>query len=249
MVVELKCSKKLIVGILSTFAVLSLQCIAAEIDVPKDELAQETVYPLFDRPVSVKNRNIQDNNTIDIGIYGGFAITEPIYNTTKYGLSLNYHLNEIHSVGFLWSLNSTGLSKDAEGLKSDFNLDFGRAPYPVNSIFCDYNYKMYYGKLSVTKNSVVNTSIYTSLSAGMINFVHKSYPAIAAGVGERFYLTNQLAFKVDLRLFINNAPIPFKTGALRIPPNPTPDPVPSYDSFSERLTYTTNLEFGLNYLF
>ena len=31
--------------------------------------------------------------------------------------------------------------------------------------------------------------------------------------------------------------------------NPIIDPVPSYDSFSERLTYTTNLEIGLNYLF
>jgi hypothetical protein len=68
-------------------------------------------------------------------------------------------------------------------------------------------------------------------------------------VGERFYLTNSLAFKVDLRLFANEAPIPFKAGALRDSGSPTPDPIPSYDSFSDRMTLTTELGFGLNYLF
>lgn len=218
---------------------------ADEIDVPKDELAQESVYPTFDNTVSVKNRNVQDNETYDVGLFGGLAITEPIANTVKYGISIHYHFSPIHSFGLLLAVNSTGLSKDALGLKSDFGLDFTRVPRPEFSVLSDYNYKLYYGKLSVTKNGVINTSIYTSASAGLIKFTHKSYPALALGVGERFYLTNNFAFKVDFRFFINNAPIPFKTGALR----EGIDPVPTYDSFAERITYTTNLEVGINYLF
>ena len=32
----------------------------ANVEVPQDELAQETVYPVFDNSVSLKNRNIKD---------------------------------------------------------------------------------------------------------------------------------------------------------------------------------------------
>ncbi|MCC2678512.1 MAG: hypothetical protein K0R29_1088 [Pseudobdellovibrio sp.] len=222
---------------------------ADEISIPTDELARDSVYPVFDSKVSVRNRNVKDIQTFDVGIYGGLAITEPVYNATKIGIAVNYHFNEVHSLGVLFAQNSVGLSKDAQGLKDDFHLDFTRAPYPVSSILADYNFKLYYGKLSVTRNGVINTSIYMSGAAGILQYIHKSYPAVAIGVGERFYITNSLAFKVDLRVFANQAPIPFKAGALRDSSSPSPDPVPSYDSFSERLSLTTNLEFGLNYLF
>ncbi len=227
-----------------TVVLFSIEINANEMEVPKDELAQESVLPIFDNTISIKNRNVKDTQTFDLGIFGGMSITEPIANTTKYGLSFNYHLSTTHSIGFLLSMNSTGLSKDAEGLKNDFGLDFGRAPYPEYSLLGDYNFKLFYGKLSVTKKGVINTSIYTSGAAGLIKYIHKSYPTIAVGVGERFYFTNNFAFKVDLRLFVNNAPIPFKTNALK-----STDPVPAYDSFNDRITFTTSLEFGLNYIF
>ncbi len=243
-------SKFFLVGLISL-------CAHAEdnVNVPADELTQETVYPIFDNPVSVKNRNIQDSGVLDLGVFGGLAITEPISNTTKIGIDANYHFNETHSFGILYAKNSTGLSKDAQGLKSDFGLDFGRAPFPEYTLMGDYNFKAFYGKLSVTKDGVINTSIYGSLAGGVVKYVHKSYPALAVGVGERFYFGHHWSLKVDLRLYAHQAPIPFKTAALRDGTKPNengpnaPDPIPAYDSFPERLTYTTNLEIGLNYLF
>ena len=68
---------------------------------------------------------------------------------------------------------------------------------------------------------------------------------MALGLGERFYFTSRFSLKIDLRLFIHQAPIPFKRDALR----PGTDPIPAADSFDERISYTTNLEAGLNYLF
>ena len=87
---------------------------AEEIPVPIDELARDSVYPVFDNNVSVRNRNVKDFNTFDVGVFGGLAITEPVYNSTKFGVSLNYHFNETHSLGFIWAQNSVGLSCDAE---------------------------------------------------------------------------------------------------------------------------------------
>jgi outer membrane beta-barrel protein len=242
-------AKRHFIIIFAAMFLFAAHIFAEEINIPSDELARDSVYPVFDSRAAVKNRNVKDSGTFDFGIFGGMAITEPIYNATKLGVALNYHFNEVHSLGLLAAKNTVGLSKDAEGLKEDFHLDFTRAPYPVSSLLLDYNYKLYYGKLSVTKNGVINTSIYYSGSAGTIQYIHKSYPAIAIGVGERFYLTNSLALKVDLRLFANEAPVPFKANALRDSTSPSPDPIPSYDSFSDRMTLTTELGLGLNYLF
>lgn len=226
------------------FLFVSANALAADVDVPADELVQETVYPVFDNPVSVKNRNVKDFGTFDFGFFGGLALTEPISNTTKFGVNLNYHFNETHSLGILWAKNSSGLSKDAQGIKDDYGLDYGRAPYPEYTLMADYNFKAFYGKLSFTSNSVVNTSIYASVAGGTVKYIHKSYPALALGLGERFYMTNQLSLKIDLRFYAHQAPIPFKKNALK-----ATDPVPQYSDFEERLTYTTNLEVGLNYLF
>jgi outer membrane beta-barrel protein len=236
--------------ILKTFFMVAMFCqaltayAADAVDVPVDELAQESVYPVFSHPQSVKNRNVQTAGRIDVGIYGGYALTEPIYDTTKFGIAANYHFSELHSLGLLYGQNSSGLSKDAEGLKDSHSLDFNRAPKPTNTVLLDYNYKPYYGKISMSKLAVINTTIYASAAAGMVSYEHKSFPALAVGFGERFYFNKSVSLKADLRMLVHTAPVPFKRGSMR-----TSDPVPSFESFDERITYTTNLEVGLNYLF
>ena len=229
---------------------------AAEVDVPQDELATETVYPIFDSPRSVKNRNVPTEGRLDIGIIGGLALTEPIANSTKFGLEANYHFTEHHSFGLFFLMNSSGLSRDAVGIRDQYGLDYSRAPQPQYNFMLDYNYKPFYGKMSITKSGVINTIIYGSLSGGVVKYQHKTYPALALGIGERFYFTKRLSLKTDLRFFVHNAPIPFKSPGLCDGSVPTcganggaGDPVPSYGEFNERLTYTTNLEVGLNFLF
>ncbi len=242
------------VCLIAAALLLSLTAAAQDekLEVPEDELARESVLPVFDTTVSVKNRNVAKEGRIDVGIFGGLALTEPIAQTTKFGIEANYHFSENHSLGAAYSLNSSGLSKDAQGLKNDFGLDFNRAPKPLNTMMLDYNYSPFYGKLSVTGDTVINTTIYGSGALGMIKYEHKSYPALALGIGERFYFGKHLSLKLDFKVFAHQAPIPFKAGALRDGSegaNFQTDPIPALDSFSERVTYTTNLYLGLNYLF
>lgn len=235
---------KQIINMMFVLFFTNLAMAADAVDVPLDELAQESVYPVFDHPQSVKNRTVATAGRIDVGIFGGYALTEPIYDTAKFGVAANYHFSELHSLGLMFSQNSSGLSKDAQGLKDAHNLDFNRAPKPTNTTMLDYNYKPFYGKLSFSKLGVINTTIYGSAAAGMVAYENKSYPAVAVGMGERFYFNKSLSLKADLRLFVHQAPIPFKRGSML-----TSNPAPALDSFDERITYTTNLEVGLNYLF
>lgn len=219
-------------------------------EIPQDELAQESVYPVFEKPISVKSRNVNTEKRIDLGVFYGMALTEPIHNVSKLGVNLNYHLSEDYSLGLLYAKNSTGFTNYAKNLEDTYDLDFERSPYPTDTLMLDWNIKAYYGKMSLTKETVMNTTLYGSLAGGVVKYVHKTYPALALGLGTRFYFTNRLSLKADLRLYMHQAPIPFygrKDGSnvsLK-----KEDQAPSYSDFKERITYTTNLDLGLNWLF
>ena len=108
-------SKNILKSLLSIAVVMLIAISAfADVEVPQDELAQETVYPVFDNSVSLKNRNIKDMSTFDIGVFGGLALTEPVSNTTKFGLAVNYHFTEIHSLAHLLKVQNYFLQTKAQ---------------------------------------------------------------------------------------------------------------------------------------
>lgn len=225
---------------------------AAEVvELPQEELATESVLPVFDKSVSVKNRNIVTAKRWDADLFYSYAMTEPIANVSKFGGAVYYNINEDHALGFMYAKNFSGLSSYANQLHSQYGLDYSRAPQPENTYLLDYNLKAFYGKMSLSKSLVFNTLLYGSASAGAVQFQNKTYPAVAIGLGEKFYFNKAWALRFDLRLYANQAPIPFLKDAMHdgSGPNGTNDPKPSFDQFDERITYTTTLDIGLSYLF
>ncbi len=236
----------LIAALIIVFAlVLHKAAFASEvISLPPEELAQESVLPVFDKPVSVKNRNVVTEGRFVVDVFYGYAMTEPIANVSKLGIGIYYNTSEANAWGLLIAKNFSGLSSYAEQLEGQFsNLRFGPAPYPEMTIMGDYNLKAFYGKMSLTKSLVFNTVLYGSASLGAVKYVHKTYPAVAFGIGQKFYFTNQWAFRFDLRLYAHQAPIPF----IQIIQNSNTNR--PYEDYQERLTFTTNLDAGLSYLF
>lgn len=222
-----------------------LNALSAEaLELPEEELARETVLPVFDTRDMVRNRNVITNERFEANLFYGYAMTEPIFNVSKLGLSLYYNTSEEHAWGLLFANNTTGLSNYAEQLNKKFGFDLVRAPAPEYLLMGDYNLKLFYGKMSITRKIVFNTTLLVSGAAGIIKYTHKSYPVIAPGIGQKFYFTKDLSLRFDLRLYVYQAPSPVLNG--RILAN---EPKPSYDDFTERITYTTNLEVGLSYLF
>lgn len=240
---------------LAAFLLQRVAFAADVVELPPEELAQESVYPVFDKPVSVKNRNIVTDGRYEIGGYYGNALTEPIFNVSKFGIAGYYHINEEHALGLFFEANQAGLSKYGEQLKdvtdnqgAKISYDFKRAPAPESTVMADYNFKAFYGKMSLTKSIVFNLTTFGSAAAGMVKYANASYPGIAIGLGQKYHLSKHFSLRLDLRMFANNAPIPFfksengeglKSG----------DRAPSYDKFKERITYTTNINVGVNYMF
>ena len=218
---------------------------AAEVvELPQEELAKESVLPVFDRSVSVKSRRVVTAKRFDVDLFYGLGLTEPIYDVSKYGLGIYYNWDENSALGVLFAKNSSGLSTYSNQLHSQYNLDFNRAPKPEMMAMLDYNLKFFYGKMSLTKSTVINTILYGSGSLGVVKYENKTYPGIGVGLGQKFFFTPQWALRFDLRLYANQAPIPFLKGKMK-----DTDPKPTFDDFDERLTYTTNLDIGLSYLF
>ena len=75
-------------------------------------------------------------------------------------------------------------------------------------ILADYQFTAWYGKISVTKNSIWNLSIYGLLGASFVSFTDSSTVALNIGFGQKMYLTRRLALKTDLRFHFYQGPNP-----------------------------------------
>lgn len=216
------------------------------IEFPEEELATESVLPKFDRTVAVKNKFIEFSKRYELGGYFGLALNEPFFNTNKVGLSGTYHLSEDGGINVMYSHWLGGVSSYSKQLEDEFGLDFSRAPAPKGLLLASYELKAYYGKMSLSKKVTTHLSLYGLFGLGMAIFENKSYPALNLGLGQKFFFTKNLAARFDLRLVMHNAPVPTSAPDKGLRTN---RPVPEKSEFDDSLTYNTNLDIGLIYLF
>jgi len=217
--------------------------------IPEYELMKEVVLPKFEKREDVKRKNVNFDNRIEVGVFGGSNFREPIYNPFKLGLELGYHWSDIHSVHL--SLNNwmsgfnnqyvPGISREG----GDPPYDFSRVPVPQMSYWGYYNLKAYYGKISLSKKDTMNLSLYTQYGAGVTQFSNKMYPGVAVGVGQKFYFNNNFGFKAELRLQYQGQPNPFLGGGQLKGDQPRPSP----SAFSDIMRFGTIFELGVLWMF
>lgn len=222
---------------------------AEVIDFPQDELAQESVLPKFDRPESVKKRNVTTANRFELGGYYGWNILEPIQNQSKFGLNAGYHWSEESAFVLNYAQWIGGLNKlYTDGLEGDPNwLDFSRAPKLKYSLFAHYEWNIFYGKISLTKQGVMNLTTYPIFGLGMTAYEHKNYPGVDLGIGQKFYFGKRLALRADLKFQYSGKPSPFLNGKMKIQPGRV-DPVPSAGEFKDKWDFGTILDIGVTFL-
>lgn len=228
--------KNIMVAIVIFFGALFFQRVSFAkeiINLPPEELAKESVLPVYRKSVTVKNRNVQTAEKFEIQAFYGYAMTEPIFNVSKLGLGAYYNFTEDYSVGFLYYQNLAGLSdyaKQAERQVPAIGNKFQIAYKPTSTMLVDYNLKVFYGKLSLSKSAVINSLLYLSGAGGMAQYENASYPAVAGGIGQKFFFNSNISLRFDLRLLAHNAPVPV-------------------DREKERLHFLTVMDIGLSYLF
>jgi outer membrane beta-barrel protein len=215
------------------------------IEVPGDELAQESVSAKFERPDPVKNRNVVTKGKFELGAYYGFNTLEPILAQGKLGFNLGYHWSEMSAAMINLAMWNSGLNTQyTDGLAQSTNLDFARAPKLKYSLYGHYEWKIWYGKISVTKKGVTNLSTYPIFGLGLSAYDHKNYYGADLGIGQKFYFSKTFALRADFKLQYSQQPSPFLRGFMK---NTDPRPTPSM--FDDVWEMGTMIDIGGTFLF
>ena len=181
--------------------------------ITEEDLARESVLPVFDVPNSVRNRNVPVAGKFELGGFLGSVSDEPVFSQSQFGLLGTYHLNEVHGVNLSYGMMGSGVGTYAKTLKENVDLDLTRTFGPKSYFLASYQLTGFYGKLSIFKNLVVNTHIYGLLGLGTVMYEGLSSLALDFGLGQRFYITKNFALRFDLKFVRFSGPNPIYRGA------------------------------------
>ena len=183
------------------------------IELPEDELARETVLPVFDKRMVVRNRTVTTEKRFELGGGIGLNASEPLYEQMSFNLYGTYHFSEVHGVNVFATFVSDELSQAGKDLKAGKGLigpafDASRAPNLESLMFVNYQFTAYYGKMSVTKKTTMNLSLYGLLGVGLANWSDASEFAADFGVGQKLYLNKNFGLRFDLIVAMYLGPDP-----------------------------------------
>ncbi len=199
----------LIAGIL-----LSLTAYAETIEFPEEELPTESVLPVFDKTVVIRDRAVKTAGRFEIGVGTGLNLAEPLYSQTVFNITGTYHLDETNGINVNALFLSSGLSQAGQDLKSGNVPPAGKvfdaslAPTVQEMLFGNYQLTAYYGKVSLTKQTVMNLSLYGLAGAGLVQWSDHSTFGFDVGFGQKLYFTPHQGLRFDMILAMYTGPDP-----------------------------------------
>jgi outer membrane beta-barrel protein len=229
---------------------LSLSARAETIQFPEDELAPESVLPIFDQPTAVKKRSISLAHRFEVAIGGSYDMTEPFFNPLSLGGELTYYWDEHHGVDLYASYFMSGdrsyvgqINTQAQSNGEKLNLQY--APAPKYLVLGNFIYAPFYGKMSLTKEFVMHLNVFGLAGLGGMEIGNKIEPALSVGLGQKLYFNSSFSLRIDLRLLVHSGPNVAGSGTS--PTQNATSEVPT-SAFPSRIFYDTLLTFAGTYL-
>lgn len=190
----------------------SLTSFAVTIELPEEELAKESVLPVFEGgTVAVKSRRVETKKKFEVGPMVGMIFNEPFFSPLTYGVHAGYHFNEFHSLAINGFMRSNSLSSDARQADSDLQaqdpglkINFAVVPIPEYLVTVDYQLTPYYGKISLSKDYVMNLALYVYGGLGMTDLGGVSTWIANVGVGQNLFFTPKVGLRLDVKFLMYN---------------------------------------------
>ncbi len=190
---------------------ISTNVSAVTIELPEEELAKESVLPVFEGgTVAVKSRRVVTKQRFEVGPMAGMIFNEPFFSQYAGGLHLGYHFNEFHSLAIKAIMRDAKVSSDAHQVDSDLvsngvgKINFDVVPVPKYYVSLDYQMSAYYGKISLTKETVMNLALYLTGGAGMIDLGGRTTWIANLGVGQNLFFTPRMGLRLDVKFLLYN---------------------------------------------
>ena len=175
------------------------------------ELARESVLPVIEDPESVRDRNVSKSGSLSLYPLAGVVVNNPFFLNLALGGTIGYHFNEYHSVNLFGAYMYSTTTGYVDQIVSDDQLlgaNNGNNQYlkrfkdfpKVNLLaLLMYEFSPLYGKMSFSKDMVLNTDLLLSIGGGTIIFSGGAYlPAFTLGLGQRFYFGKNWGIRFDL---------------------------------------------------
>ncbi len=247
------CKHTLLIAAVATLLLSSSAKASETIRFPEEELATESVLPVFDNPMSVKNRTVQTAKRFEVGFMGGMALNEPFASPFSVGGEVSYHLDEDQAINVYGTYFMGGNTRYVAQINQEVtaggsgmtNPRLENAPDPKYLALASYQYTAFYGKLSLTKNYIMNLSTYLLGGVGGFMIGDAINPLVGLGFGQKFHFTPNFALRFDLRLLVYQGPN--VVGTRPFPTNNSSGEVPS-SAYDKRIFTDSMLSFGAVYL-
>ena len=248
--------KKILIFLIASASLASIAR-AETIEFSEEELSKESVMPVFDKTIVVRERAVQTRRRIELGGGVGLNLAEPLYEQTLFNLVGAYHFDEIHGMNLMSFFLSTQLSTAGNDLRAGRGLDqnagpltfdASRAPNVQNITFANYQFTAYYGKISVAKDFVMNLSLYGFGGLGMVKWTDVSKLGLDVGFGQKLYFSAHSALRFDMLLGIYQGADPTNPNTTNHYLQTGSGPLGS-SSFATTTYFRPFMSFGYVYLF
>lgn len=217
---------------------------AEVIQIEADELPAESVIPILDSNMAVKNRSIPFSGRLEIGVMTGSVIDEMFFNNTLWGLQLFYYYNEDSAWGIKYANRLNGISSYSEQFQNtSAQLDFQKAPTPSTIMTASYRWSFLYGKMSVSKDTVVPTVLSTETDIGVHKMGSQNLPWTSFGISHKVFIKKHVGIGLSYRLLIYQTLDPASADL------GSSAPTPSESDFDKKIQISQSLDAALTYIF
>ncbi len=237
-------SKELLSLLVLSVFLIGVTARAEEIQFSEEELPREAVMPRLDSPKAVINRKLSYAKRTSVDASVGWFMDEPFYNNQYFAVQGNYNWSEASGVGLKYLMFGTGLSGYSSQFASSVtpSADFSRSRGPRSGFLVNYERRMMYGKLSLSKRWVIPGYLTWGLEGGMMAYGSRQLPLAGASIANRFFLGKSLGISLTLHGYMRQFVDPLSQ-TLRN------SPVPSETDFTTNTKFSTAMDLGINYLF
>lgn len=215
-----------------------------EIALPENELPSESVIPKLDTSTVVLNRTIQKAKHISAGLSYGQLLDEMFYNSQLLSLELRYNISEMGAWGFRWDQWMGGATTYTDTFAADVSqLQFAAAPSRKSGVFILRAFDLYYGKVSLGKETIIPLHMSWLAMVGMQNYESAWLPAVQGGGQLRMYFLKK--FALDLQYIFS--------AYQKVDPTSTnvraSNGIPQETAFSKKANLGQVFQLGVSYLF
>ncbi len=177
-------------------SVIALHCKAQEEQTEGDSVLDQIITPDLERRTI--EDDVLDNEDFEIGLFSGLLSVEDFGSNSVSGIRIAYHVTEdffletmvaqstLQETSFERLSGSAPLFTDEERELLYYNMSIG--------------YNILPGEIFIGKNWAFNSSLYFIAGAGNTRFGDESHFTINMGGGLRLFLTDWMAFHVDMRV-------------------------------------------------